>query len=169
MSLRNRIIACSLLCVALTGCEQNEDIPTEPKLRPVVTMVVSDDQKEVYREFSGVAKAGLKSRLSSRISGIIDSLKVKIGDKLTNGQLIASLNKSDSELELQKAQASVAQAQAEAKNAAANYGRIKKLYESETASRTELDNALAQNEAAKALVTQAQKQLARATTRSRIG
>ncbi|MCG8670097.1 MAG: efflux RND transporter periplasmic adaptor subunit [Pseudomonadales bacterium] len=160
MSLRNRLIACSLLCIALTGCEQTEDVPTEPKLRPVVTMVVSDDQKEVYREFSGVAKAGLKSRLSFRISGKIDALEVKIGDKLENGQRIASLNKSDSQLELQKAQASVAQAQAEAKNAAANYGRIKKLYESETASRTELDNALAQNEAAKALVTQAQKQLA---------
>ena len=63
------------------------------------------------------------------------------------------------QLELQKAQAALAQAQAEARNAAANYGRIKKLYETETASRTELDNALAGNEAAKALVTQAEKQL----------
>ena len=148
-----------LLCTLITGCEQ-EKAPVTEKLRPVSTIVVSGEQKQLYREFSGVAKAGAKSRLSFRVAGKIEHLDVKVGEKLTKGQKIASLNKSDMELELQKAEAALAQAQAEARNASANYGRIKKLYETETASRTELDNALAANEAAKAMETQAEKQLA---------
>lgn len=150
--------ALALASIFLLSCEKQQE-ETTVQLRPVSTMVVSGAGKQIYREFSGVAKAGSTSRLSFRIAGKIDSLPVKVGERLKKDQKIASLNQSDMQLELQKAQAALAQAEAEARNAAANYGRIKKLYETETASRTELDNALAGNEAAKALVTQAEKQL----------
>lgn len=147
------------LVLATAGCEQDAVEKAEPRLRPVVTMTVNLSDQQAYHEFSGVAKAGLTSRLSFRISGKVEAMAVSVGDKLAPGQLIATLNTSDYLLEKQKSEAALIQAQAESRNATANYRRIKSLYETETASRTELDNAQASSDAARAFVVQAENQL----------
>lgn len=150
------------LTVLLAACGQEAADSAAPQatLRPVVTLTTEAAQSIVYREFSGVVRAELRARLSFRVAGKVERLAVKVGDVVNRQDVIATLNQADYRLELQQAEAARAQAQAEARNTAANYRRIKSLYESETASRTELDNALASNEAAKARVTQTDKQLA---------
>ena len=154
-----------VLIVMLSGCGEPEQKAQVERLRPVATVITSYSAQQRYYEFSGVAKAGLTSRLSFRIAGKVQTLNVTVGDKVNKGQLIATLNPSDYQLELQKSQAALSQAKAEARNASANYGRIKSLYETETASRTELDNAQAGSEAASAFVRQAQNALALAEQR----
>jgi len=153
------------LTVALSGCDKPEQQVQVERLRPVATLTTVYGAQQRYYEFSGVAKAGLTSRLSFRIAGKVQTLNVAVGDKVKKGQLIATLNPSDYQLELQQSQAALSQAKAEARNALANYGRIKSLYETETASRTELDSAQAGSEAASALVRQAQNALALAEQR----
>ena len=153
------------LTVALSGCDKPEQQVQMERLRPVATLTTAYAAQQRYYEFSGVAKAGLTSRLSFRIAGKVQTLNVAVGDKVKKGQLIATLSPSDYQLELQKSQAALSQAKAEARNASANYGRIKSLYETETASRTELDSAQAGSEAASALVRQAQNALALAEQR----
>ena len=140
------------LTVLLAACGQEAADSATPQatLRPVVTLTTEAAQSIVYREFSGVVRAELRARLSFRVAGKVERLAVKVGDVVNRQDVIATLNQADYRLELQQAEAARAQAQAEARNTAANYRRIKSLYESETASRTELDNALASNEAAKA-------------------
>lgn len=153
------------LTMPLGGCDKPESKAHAERLRPVATITTSYSEQQRFYEFSGVAKAGLTSRLSFRIAGKVQTLNVTVGEKIKKGQLIATLNPSDYQLELQKSQAALSQAKAEARNASANYGRIKSLYETETASRTELDNAQAGSEAASALVRQAQNALALAEQR----
>jgi len=154
-----------MLITLLSGCEKAQQEAEVERLRPVATIIMQHSTKLRYQEFSGVARAGLTSRLSFRISGKVETLNVKVGDKVKKGDLIATLSPSDYQLERQKSQAALNQATAEARNASASYRRIKSLYETETASRTELDNAQAGSEAAGAMVNQAENALALAKQR----
>jgi RND family efflux transporter MFP subunit len=63
-------------------------------------------------------------------------------------------------LKVQEAQASLARAKAENRNAAANYERIRGLYENRNASRTELDGARAADESSLAQVQTIENKLA---------
>jgi RND family efflux transporter MFP subunit len=75
-----------------------------------------------------------------------------VGDVVRKGQIIAALDPKDNEIEKQEAEASLARAQAEARNAAANYDRVRQLYENQNASRNDLDAARASAESAEATV-----------------
>ena len=82
-----------------------------------------------------------------------------MGDTVRAGQLIAELDPTDYQVQLQEAQAVLVQAQAEARNAEANYERVRALFENENASLNELDTARAGAESTAALVRSVEKRL----------
>lgn len=149
----------TLGCSLIVGCSEPEKEKKEDPIRPVRTEVISPSTTGQERNFAGVSQAGVNSKLSFRVSGLIESIPVQVGEKVEQGQLVASLNSRDIELESQQAEAGLQQAKAEARNAAARYKRVRSLYESESASRNELDSARAASEAAQASVVQTNKQL----------
>lgn len=146
-----RFLALLLTFLLLTACS-DEGPPQEVLLRPVRSMTVQASGSTVERAFSGTAKAGLESNLSFRIPGAVELVKVKVGDRVKAGQLIARLDATDYELQKQEAEAALAKARAQARNAEANYARVRALYENRNASRNDLDAARAASESAGAAV-----------------
>ena len=149
----------ALASIILLGCSEPEVVKKEEPVRPVRTEIISKSASGQDRNFAGVSQAGVNSKLSFRVSGLIESVPVTVGEKVKQGQLVASLNSRDIELEMQQAEAGLVQARAEARNAAARYKRVRSLYESESASRNDLDSARASTVAAQASVVQANKKV----------
>ncbi len=143
----------------LTACDTAEQTVEETVLRPVRSLVISTNGEVRERTFSGVSQSTQESRMSFKVSGTVVDLPVQVGDQLSGGQLIASLNPSSYDLQVEQAEASLAQSQASQRNADANYERVKGLYENTNASRNDLDAARANAESAVAQVRSARKAL----------
>jgi RND family efflux transporter MFP subunit len=149
------------LALALHGCG-GEPPEAAPQLRPVRTMLVEASGGGVTRILAGVARAGVESRLSFRVSGTAQSVNVTLGDRVRRGQVLARLDPTDYELMLEEAEAGLAQAQAGLRRSEADYERVRALYENNNASKGELDAARAGAESAEAQVEAGEKRLQQA-------
>ncbi len=147
------------LLIMLTGCGSEEKVSSEPVIRPVRTMIATPTSGEKTRSFSGTSRAGLESKLSFKVGGTVQKVTVKVGDKVKKGALIGQLDTQDYEIQVQAAAAQLYQAKAQARNAGANYDRVRQLYENNNASLTDLDSARSGSESAKAQVLVASKQV----------
>lgn len=147
-----------LIPLGASGCEkQVKEEP--PPIRPVKYTVVEASGGQRQVTFSGESSAGVESRLSFKVAGTIDKVKVKVGDTVKKGALIAELEKTDYQLQVQQARASLASAQAQSNNAKSTYARVARMYETESASRSDLDSARAAAQTARANVNAAAKQV----------
>ncbi|PIE71889.1 MAG: hypothetical protein CSA22_00590 [Deltaproteobacteria bacterium] len=142
------------------GCRTEAPDTVEEQIRPVRYTVVTAQNGTVSRAFPGVARAGVASRLSFRVPGTVVGLTVNVGDRVKEGQEIARIDAVDYELKVEQAEAALVQAQAQERNAAANYRRVRGLYENRNASRNDLDAARAAAESSLAAVNATEKQLA---------
>lgn len=146
----------------MTACGGEEPAP-EPIARPVRWETVYATGGQRTRSFTGVARAGMQSDLSFRVAGTVLRIRVKVGDRVQEGDVLAEMDPADYRLQVQQTEASLERAKAEARNAAANYERIRALYENGNASRNDIDQARAASEstAAQEEATRRQLELAR--------
>ena len=151
----------SVLLVGLSVCVSCAEPPPppEPIIRPVRVTEVYAAGGGRTRAFSGVARAGVESTLSFRVPGAIEELRVRVGDRVRAGQLIARLDAVDYELQVKETEASLSQTQAQAQNADAGLRRVRGLYENDNASRADLDAAVASAASASAQVESVSKRL----------
>lgn len=133
------------------SCQKTEK-KTEPVIRPVRFSRVYSTGGTRLRTFSGTARSGMESKISFKVAGTLVALPIRVGDVVRKGQILAELDSKDFEIVRQETEASLARAQAEARNAAANYDRVRQLYENQNASRNDLDSARASAESAEATV-----------------
>lgn len=154
-----KLLMIGLFALLLNACA-DETPPKEEVLRTVQYKVVSPADIASQRVFSGTVRSSQQSRLSFKVGGTVSNLPVKVGDKLSKGQLIASLDASTYELQAEQSRASLAQARAAERNAASVFQRTKGLYENNNASRTDLDSARANAESALAQSRAVEKALA---------
>ncbi len=155
-----------LLPFCLLACG-NEPAQKQEVIRPIRYQKVKPGSNLLQRTFSGMARAGVESRLSFRVAGAVEQVAVQVGDRVKSGQLIARLDATDYRLQVQEAQAGLANARAQARNAEANYERVRALYENRNASRNDLDAARAASESTEALVRASKTRLELA--RSQLG
>ena len=140
------------------GCSEAPP-PSEPPLRPVRSLTVRATDADERLVYAGVAKAGVESRLSFRVGGTIDAVKVEVGDRVRRGDLLVRLDPIDFELSVEQSEASLAQARAALRQAQADYARVRALYENDNTSKAELDAGRAAAESAEAQVEAGQKAL----------
>jgi RND family efflux transporter MFP subunit len=164
--MRLRYLAVLTIILCLPACRDNAKTQG-PLLRPVRSQTVQASSGDTTRAFSGIAKAGQESRLSFRVPGAVQQIAVKVGDRVKSGQLIARLDATDYELQKQEAGAAFAKARAQARNAEANYNRVRALYENRNASRNDLDAARAASESAAAAVHASETRLELARSQQR--
>ena len=145
-----------LLCAA---CSEKPVQSEEKLIRPVRVAPVTLTGGKRLRTFSGTARAGVESKLSFRIAGSVMQFTLNLGDRVQKDQVIARLDPKDYELQVQEAEAGLAQAIAQARNASANYERIRGLYENNNVSINDLDAARTQMESANAQVVSIRKRL----------
>lgn len=135
--------------VFIIGCG-GEKQEIAQSIKPVKYQKIARAGGSFGRTFSGTAKAGVETQLSFRVSGIVNSVQVKIGQKVSRGDLIANLDPSDYLLSYEESDASVKNADAQEKQTKSAYERVAILYENQNTSLAEYEAAKAQFESAKA-------------------
>ncbi len=150
---------CFVSLFLFVNCAKEEQIQSEPVVRPVRTLTVFSKGSSRIRTFSGTSRAGLESKLSFKVGGTVQKLPAKVGDKVKKGAMIAQLDAQDYDVQVQASEAQLSQAKAQLRNAEANYNRIMQLYENNNAALTSLDSARTAAESAKAQVHLVSKQL----------
>jgi membrane fusion protein, multidrug efflux system len=161
-------IALSIVVLA-SGCSPRAPNTTEATdvVRPVKTMVVSAGAESNVRSFPGRVEASNKVELAFQVSGLLVSLPVREGQKVTENQVIAQLRPDEFQARLRALQgqldraradlqalrsgvrpeerlrleAQVRAAEAKLVNARAEFNRFTRLLRSGTVSRTEFDRS----------------------------
>jgi RND family efflux transporter MFP subunit len=154
---RRALIILPLVATAI-GCEQ-APLEEPTVVRPVRYMEVVAQGGSEARTYSGAARAEVETALSFRVGGTLTQRSVDVGDEVDRGDLVATLDSTDFQVKLDEARAGLARAEAEQRNADANYDRTRDLYESQNASRGELDSARALAESAAAQYRAAAQQV----------
>ena len=119
---RYRILPVLLVLMGLISCS---DEPVEEKkvVRAVPVIQVANQAQLDGRRFPGTAKATQEVNLSFRVGGPLITFPISIGDRVKEGDILATIDPRDFEIELNNAQGKLDKAQANAKRAQADYDR----------------------------------------------
>lgn len=128
-----------VITAGLAGCGDDAEEQLPPK--KVIVYRVPEILKTRTWSTSGTAKDVLETILSFRVSGMIISLPVDVGQKVTTGELVAELDPTDYLLEMREAKASLQDILAELRNAKLDYDRKEKLVKQDVISLSEFDLA----------------------------
>lgn len=112
----------------------------------------------------GIAEAVRQSTVAAQISGQIVELRIKAGDSVKAGQVLARIDPRTAEQALSGSRSQVAEAQAGLTNALRHYERSKMLFAQKFISQAGLDQARADYSAAQARVAALQAGAGQAST-----
>lgn len=135
------------LCAAL--CLSPVARAAAPEVRVPVQVMGAQAVSTGY-EVDGVVEPVRRSTVSAQAAGRVASLRVKAGDRVSAGQVLATIDDRDTQTGVQRSQAQMAQADAELSNAQANWLRQQDLRAKGFVSQAALDVAAAQYKAAQA-------------------
>ena len=97
-----------------------------------------------------------KVELSTRVSGVVEAVLVKPGQRVKKGAVLLKLDKTVLQARLEEAQAEQARAQADEADAKREQGRAQELYDRTVSSTSELEAAQLRYARAKAALSVAQ-------------
>ncbi|HOX82036.1 MAG TPA: efflux RND transporter periplasmic adaptor subunit, partial [Chryseolinea sp.] len=153
--------------VLFISCSGNNHEGELKKEKPVhVTVASATTQSDNTIQASGQIESKETAIISTRMMGFITNIKVKAGDKVEKGQLLVTINNADILAKRAQAVAMVSEAEAALKDAQKDYERFVQLYEQNSASQKEFENATlrfnsiqAKTEAAKQMQREAEAML----------
>lgn len=154
---KNILLGASIAMIA--ACSSKEKPTTDVNNSPAiaVTLAIPSGNNGSSISISGQVEASQTANISTRVMGYITSLKVKVGDKVSKGQLIATISNQDIIAKKAQTEAAIAEAEATLKNAQKDYDRFTALYKQQSATAKELDNVTLQYNAVKARVEAAKQ------------
>lgn len=151
-----------VLCIAVLfiACTKEEK-KIEKKEEPKIVFAVLPKQKieNQSRVFNASASSNHQIKLSFKVQGNINSLKLHVGDEVKKGTLLAKLDSKPYELKVSQVKYALSEARASLLNTKNNYERTKKLYINQNASASDIDNSKASYNAANAKVQNIKKEL----------
>ncbi len=128
--------------IFLASCSGDNHEGEVKKAAPVsVTVATATRQSSGTIQASGQIEAREKAVISTRVMGYITSVKVKAGDQVKKGQLLATISNADITAKKAQASAMLAEAEAARRDAEKDYERYTELYKQNSASAKELENA----------------------------
>lgn len=171
------LIAINLLLVFGAGCTKSEesDSARSERIAPVAVAPIVTGDLELRRSFSGTLSARAEFVVAPKVSGLLESISVDIGDRVERGQVVATIDNAEFTQQVAQAEADLAVAQAElvqARNALEiaerENHRVSTLLERGVASDAQYDTAQAEYLAAQAQlkVAEARVQRAESATKS---
>lgn len=135
----------------LASCQQNPESSTpNTQVIAVKTAVVGQNNSNATVSASGKIEAASSANISTRMMGYVTRVSVKIGQRVTKGQLLVSINNTDIQAKKAQTDAAVIQASAAFKNAQKDYERFKNLFDQQSATQKELDDMTARMSMAQA-------------------
>ncbi|OAF07234.1 hypothetical protein AYJ54_18085 [Bradyrhizobium centrolobii] len=163
MSLRSTSVASRLIAVAclavFSGCEKKSS--EAPVLRPVLSKLVQQVSGTVDY-FTGTVQPRYQAELGFQTIGRMTARDVNVGDVVTKGQKLGSLDPTVARLAVVSAQADIVNARAVLANAEATLERKRALAKTGSGTQADLDTATASEQTAQARVTQAEASLQKA-------
>ena len=139
-----------LTLIFTTSCGENKKETVDN--RPTVSVNVSTPSSEngTFITASGKIEAVQNANISTRMMGFVNKIHVNMGQKVSKGQLLISINSADITAQKAQVNASITEATAAYKNAEKDYNRFKSLFETNSASQKEMDDITANFQMAKA-------------------
>lgn len=159
------VLAASSLSLLLVGCERPKAAgmePPPPGPIPVAVESVKIGDLPAILEANGQTQAFNTVQIYSRVSGYLQKRNYVEGSKVSQGDLLFTIDPSDLINSRDSAKAALMQAEASYENAKAVLARVKPLAEANAASKQELDNAIANERSAAAAVASAKAALSQA-------
>ncbi len=151
----------SVAIVSLAGlnaCSGGSDKKNEVIEKPVaveLSTVSAGMQPAILA--SGAVEAVQTAEISTRVMGRITNIFVKTGEKVSKGQLLASISDEDIKAKRAQAEAMIADAEGSYATAQKDFDRFNNLYKQQSATAKELDNVTQQHNSAKARVAAARQ------------
>jgi membrane fusion protein (multidrug efflux system) len=158
---RSKTLAALATAVALCGCSGKE-APPPPPAEVVVTEVVQKDVP-VFMEMVGQTKGSQDVEIRARVEGYLDRFFFTEGAFVRKGDRLYQIDPKPFEAQVAQAKANLATVQARYDQTTITVNRLVPLEAQRAVSRQELDNALANQDAARAQVDAAKASLDKAT------
>ncbi|TMM51319.1 efflux RND transporter periplasmic adaptor subunit [Sulfitobacter sabulilitoris] len=153
-----RIVTALVILIVIGGCRE-EEAAQEPVIRGLKVHEVAEAERSQTRRFPGVLEPSNLTVLSFEIGGRLAEFDLDVGQRLTEGEVVARLDPETLRLQAETAAAAVVQAQASARNAADTLKRQQELLDRGTTTRVAVDDAQSKADSAAAALVQAQKSL----------
>jgi len=142
------IAIATLIFTVSCGDDKKETVDNRPTVN--VTVSTPSSERGNFITASGKIEAVQNATISTRMMGYVDNIPVKVGDKVSKGQLLISINNADISAQKGQVEASIIQAEVALKNAERDYKRYNSLFDENSASQKEMDDMTANYEMAKA-------------------
>ncbi|MGV1011417.1 MAG: efflux RND transporter periplasmic adaptor subunit [Flavobacterium sp.] len=143
------LLTLSTFLILSCGKETKETTNNEPAIAVKVSGISADTNGE-FVTASGKIEAENSANVSTRMMGYVTKVNVKVGQKVSAGQLLVSINNTDLQAKKAQVDASILQATAGYNNAKKDYERFTALFHQQSASQKELDDMTSRYEMAKA-------------------
>ncbi len=151
-------IAAMLSLLLLAACKPAET-PLPPEVRPVRVVTVDKRPAGETVSLTGTVQAQTEVNLAFRVDGRMVTRSVKVGDRVTAGQLVATLNPENEENGLRSAQAALSAATGQQVEARNNLERNRRLLAENFISKAAFDQITQVERSASAAVESAQAQV----------
>ncbi len=145
--------------LAISACSSNVKQENQAAMDTAiaVTIAIPSSGQQEGLNVSGQIESAQSANISTRVMGYITKLNVKVGDRVSKGQLLATISNDDILAKRAQADAMISEAEVAAKNAQKDYDRFSVLYKQQSASAKELDNVTQQYSSAKSRLEQAKQ------------
>lgn len=155
-----RLLTLTLILAPLSACSEEETATHSIQTaRPVLTVVVTPYMRGRMTTYVGEISPNLETSIAFKANGRIAERLVKVGDIVTQGQVLLRLERSDFQNQLLVARADVVAAEAAHLTARASFERHAKLVGTNTVSRAAFDAVRQEAESAKARLESAEANL----------
>ena len=138
----------ALSVVAMLGGLAATHSQDAERIRAIKPYFVVEPAGGDVRRYSGTITAANTSALSFAVSGTVQKVEVNKGDRVVNGQSLATLDTAPFKLDVQAAQAQRATAQAEFDKSKVDLDRQRLLFQRGWVAKAALDQAVAAFEGA---------------------
>ncbi len=143
-------LSISLLVLTSCGGDKKEPIANNETGIPVKVSGIATGTNGEFVTASGKIEAENSANVSTRMMGYVTKVHVKVGQKVSAGQLLISVNNTDLQAKKAQVEASILQATAGYTNAKKDYDRFVALFAQQSASQKEVDDMTSRYEMAKA-------------------
>ncbi len=135
------LIALLVVVFALSFCAKKSDV-AELQQKPLLVKaeLMQKDTLAIYFNYKGTVSAWKTANIAPDASGRVGRILKKQGDKVGQGELLATLDMTSLELMQKQARAAMAVAQTAFQNAKLNAERMKKMLENKAISQMQYEN-----------------------------
>jgi RND family efflux transporter MFP subunit len=141
------VLIAAIAPITLAACEKEQPEVVE-RIRAIKTVTVSERGSGQLTRYPGLIEAVDTSILSFEVAGNTREVNVNVGDRVTEGQVLATLDKTPFQLNVEAAEAEVGRAKAVLAEKTTEYDRQNTLYKKEWVSKAAFDQATAARDSA---------------------